>query len=727
MFKKSVLFISFLLLTGFFAFAQKRTATLQQANIAYDNLQFAAAVHWYEKYYSSVSANDKVALKIADSYWNIRQYDKAMLWYSKLSKETIGQNELLNRRLAELNAIKGNYAEAADQLYTINGFQKRAEGFRNRDQFYKDSADWSISYLTINTSFFREFTPLLLGQKFVWSTNEYNKKIRKGIMGWDANGFVRQRVIENLANIGSTSFPEKSTDSSNNKKFRFYARHYAGADVGLKYVPRFPLSIKSKGNLSASQPLELAGFSYVNYNIGHATASGKSGKIYLTVNRQDPLGPFTTRSLGILEGDVQENSIINTQFLPLGFYNKVSLKENILHGAIDPEGQYLVYSSNREEGKGGYDLYLTKKDKEGGWSIPIPLTEVNTPGNEVFSSFAPNGDLYFSSDGHPGLGGLDIYKIAFQKGEILGAIEHISYPINTSSDEFGIAFTQNGDHGYFTSDRFGSDDIISFDYQRKLTPIFGEVLECETNLKIANIPVALYVKDDQGIISKVDSTKTDVKGTYSFSGARPARKYLIYIYEPIIDMKRTKVVEVKLNTPLGAKPINAPVTIICPEKPKAPVQEPVMAKVPIPSAIEKPVAVASSPVFKDPEFQAKHKVHPHEQVLDSVYYIIYFDFDKYALTPSSIATLNSATSFLKKNPDYGFILLGHTDLKGKVDYNVNLSKNRVFAALNYMVAKGIDPKRLEPEYYGKSHPVKSGLTEDDGRFNRRVEFILIKK
>ncbi|MFN5009244.1 MAG: OmpA family protein [Bacteroidota bacterium] len=114
-------------------------------------------------------------------------------------------------------------------------------------------------------------------------------------------------------------------------------------------------------------------------------------------------------------------------------------------------------------------------------------------------------------------------------------------------------------------------------------------------------------------------------------------------------------------------------------------------------------------------------------VLDSVYFIIYFDFDKYALTPTSVATLNRAVAFLKKNPDFGFILLGHTDLKGNVDYNIKLSKNRVYAANNYMAAKGIDPKRFKLEYYGKSRPTKSGLTEDDGRFNRRVEFILIKK
>ncbi len=130
----------------------------------------------------------------------------------------------------------------------------------------------------------------------------------------------------------------------------------------------------------------------------------------------------------------------------------------------------------------------------------------------------------------------------------------------------------------------------------------------------------------------------------------------------------------------------------------------------------------------DTSWVKKHDSHDHQKVeLDSVYFIIYFDFDKYALKQQSIATLNKATSYLKQHPNNSFILLGHTDLKGSATYNVNLSKNRVFTAKKYMTSRGIESKRLEVEYFGKQFPVKRGVTPEAGKLNRRVEFILIKK
>jgi outer membrane protein OmpA-like peptidoglycan-associated protein len=224
----------------------------------------------------------------------------------------------------------------------------------------------------------------------------------------------------------------------------------------------------------------------------------------------------------------------------------------------------------------------------------------------------------------------------------------------------------------------------------------------------------LYFKDYKGVQFKIDSTLTDKNGVYNFALARPNRDYFIKVYEPVKPDGAQEVVIIRANTSPASMAKDLAVAVIGPEQPKAPVEEPVLAKAPITSPVE--TLPASAPVAAGPKM-----------VLDSVYFIIYFDFDKYALTPTSIATLNRAIAFLKKNPTYGFILLGHTDLKGNVDYNIKLSKNRVYAANNYMAAKGIDPTRFKLEYYGKSRPNKSGLTEDDGRLNRRVEFILIKK
>ena len=282
--------------------------------------------------------------------------------------------------------------------------------------------------------------------------------------------------------------------------------------------------------------------------------------------------------------------------------------------------------------------------------------------------------------------------------------------------------TANAETGYFTSDRFGSDDIFSFNYQKVFTPVSGFVLDRVTSVRTKGVPVALYMREDDGRLVKVDSATTDRNGNYTFANARPNRDYEVIAYDPTPG----KVDMAKINTPAVSATAQSPVLYVGsplpPAAPKAPVAEPVMAKAPVAPAPAEPVTPpASAPVAQKPAPAAPG------MVLDSVYFIIYFDFDKYALTPTSVATLNRAVAFLKSNPDYGFILLGHTDLKGNVDYNIKLSKNRVYAANNYMAAKGIDAKRFKLEYYGKSRPSKSGLTEDDGRLNRRVEFILIRK
>ncbi|MFN5044714.1 MAG: hypothetical protein ACK5EI_02090, partial [Bacteroidota bacterium] len=373
--------------------------------------------------------------------------------------------------------------------------------------------------------------------------------------------------------------------------------------------------------------------------------SPKTKKLYSSVNIQGEIKEGATRKVGIVEAEYGPDGVSNVRFLNLG-----SADENAMHPAIDANGEYLVFSSDKSGGKGGYDLYMVKKSADGSWSTPVALEKLNTSGNEVFASFAPNGDLFFSTDGLPGLGGLDIYKVAFNNGALAAPPEHLSYPLNSKADEFGMYVTANAETGYFTSDRFGSDDIFSFNYQKVFTPVSGFVLDRVTSVRTKGVPVALYMREDDGSLVKVDSATTDRNGNYTFAGARPNRDYEVIAYDPTpgkIDMA-------KIATPAVSATAQSPVLYVGsplpPAAPKAPVAEPVMAKAPVAPALAEPAAPpASAPVAQKPAPAAP------SMVLDSVYFIIYFDFDKYALTPTSVATLNRAVAFLKNNPDYGFI------------------------------------------------------------------------
>jgi outer membrane protein OmpA-like peptidoglycan-associated protein len=717
MLKKRILLIASFVIAAVVVEAQKTDYLLQRADKAYAALQFAPAVRSYQAYYQANTDKKAVIEKIADCHWNLRNYAQAAKWYAKLDPATVTGNETIKRRVAELNAMQQNYQQASGLLSGVNGFQSRAAGFKNFNRLKRDSADWSISYLSINTAAYREFSPLVLDKKFVWSSNEPVSNGIKGIMGWDANGYVRQRYLSSLDHLQKIIIPQSGNDTSSASSVK-YVRHYAGADVTVNEAAVLPKQVVRQNKFRIHHPLELEGFAKTGYNIGHTTASAKTKKLYTSANVQGEIKEGASRKIGIVEAEYGNDGVTNVHFL-----NLATADENVMHPAIDQNGEILIFSSNKSGGKGGYDLYMVKKFADGSWSTPVALDKLNTSGNEVFSSFAANGDLYYSTDGLQGLGGLDIYRVSFKSGNVAGAPEHLSYPLNSSYDEFGVFTADNGSTGYYTSDRYGSDDVFAFNYQKVFTPVTGFVLDRVTSLRANAVPVALYMKEEDGTLVKVDSLASDKNGNYSFANARPNREYQVMAYEPT--SSKPGVADVAtLTTPSVSSAAQSPVLYVGTRAlpaPKAPVAEPVLAKAPAPVAAE-PVAPASAPTASIPAVTAGSNM-----VLDSVYFIIYFDFDKYALTPTSIATLNRAVAFLKKNPTYGFILLGHTDLKGNVDYNIKLSKNRVYAANNYMAAKGIDPTRFKLEYYGKSHPAKSGLTEDDGRLNRRVEFILTKK
>jgi outer membrane protein OmpA-like peptidoglycan-associated protein len=717
---KIVLFCICLSLTNT-TFAQKSNYVLQQANKTYDNMQFSIALKLYEKYYPSDTSNNTVILRVADCYWRARDYEKSFLWYKRALNDTISKDPALNRRFAELNAIKGNYDYAAEKLNAIPQFQERAEGFKFKNEFLKDSGDWRIGYLNINTPKFKEFSPFLFNGKFIWSTNQVFEKERKSLKNWNPNGKLKQVYLSEISFLETVEFPSSiNSDTQKVNPVYKYIRHFSGADVPLRFSYR-SIVPPTKNDTSKYLFPELKFSNRLFQNVAHASGSEETGKIYLSASRRGRW-PFSHTSVsGVVEGELDNDFIINANLLTFDTTMEKVTDKAFLHGAVDPSGQYLVYSSNREGNKGGYDLYVVKKNEDGsGWSNPIALDDINSAGNEVFSTFSPDGDLYFSSDGLKGLGGLDIYRVGFNKGTTTSAPEHLAYPINSSHDEFGMVFASKNKNGFFTTDRFGSDDIIAFNYKKKYAPLTGLVVEQGTNEKRPNISVYLYIKDYKGVQTQIDSAITNKDGVYNFPYTRPNREYTVYIHEPRVENTAPKMVALSVTTPPSTNLIELPTAAITRSKSS----EPILVN----NNLKLQSKDSGLFVFTDTSWLKKHDPHEHQRImLDSVYFTIYFDFDKYTLTPTTTTTLNNAVNYLKENPKNGFVLLGHTDLRGNPVYNLNLSKNRVTAAKKYITSRGIDKTRIELEYFGTKFPVKRSLTKEAGKLNRRVEFLLFKK
>ena len=680
-YKKSLSIVFFLFSVSILQAQDVVTMLLSKGDKSYNDLQYSNALAYYRQAYvrasksaSLSSKKEHVAAKVADCYWLTRNYDSAYVWYARLSSSS----DAIQYRKAELSAILGKYGEAASLLKSVAGFSDRAKGFQSTAAMMKDSADWSVSYLDgINTEYFREFSPVLVDSAIIWTTNQPKKYSKNGVMAWDNMGYNRMFQVANAESLSAVALPSarklydpKKLDA---KQPELLATHYALSDFDLLSTVKIPNDLlrKMKAIDAIAAPVVLA--EKFSYNIAHATYSSASGKLYFSANRQEKL-KNKIRTVGIVAANRNGATLSGAQFV---FADGKDY--SVMHPAVHANGTTLVFSSNMAGGKGGYDLYIAEKTSDSTWSNPIALNGVNSKGNELFPTFSPNGSLYFSTDGHPGLGGLDIY-MASLKGNNASNVHHLSAPVNSSYDDFGITVAADLKTGYFTSDRLGSDDIYKFGYEKKVVKVSGTVISEETNAGKPSVKVILYEKNDNGNFIAVDSIVTDGKGKYTIN-ARPNREYRV----TAIDPSSEPTVNFNTNNNFTSK---SPVDLLLKDK--------------------KPVVVTPPP--------------PPPPVAPEVFkYIIYFDFDKHIITAESATVLEEVKAKLNENPQYKAALGGHTDIEGGEGYNKKLSSLRSKAARTFLKKIGIDPKRVTIDFFGEEKPVIQTRNTKEAKKNRRVE------
>ena len=377
------------------------------------------------------------------------------------------------------------------------------------------------------------------------------------------------------------------------------------------------------------------------------------------------------------------------------------------HPAVSPDGEWLYFASNMPGGMGGYDIWrfrLTDKGLSGVENLGEPI---NTPGDELFPTFRPNGDLYFSSNGHEGMGGLDIYytsPILSQGGESnasplgrFGEVQHPGYPLNSQGDDFGMTFEGLLNQGFFSSNRGdgkGWDHIYSFYNPEIVQTVKGWVYEQDGY----ELPQAVvYMVGNDGT-----NMKLSVKGDGSFT--QPIKPGVDYVF---------------LGTCKGFLNHQEQLRV-----------EPVTESEEY--VLQFPLASITAPVL-----------------IENIFY----DFDKATLRPESTAALDKLVTLLNENANVTIELSAHCDYKGSAEYNKGLAQRRAEAVVEYLTAHGIPEDRLKPVGYGKEKPktirrkltekypfLKEGdvLTEDFikkldeeqqeicNQLNRRTEFIVLR-
>lgn len=316
------------------------------------------------------------------------------------------------------------------------------------------------------------------------------------------------------------------------------------------------------------------------------------------------------------------------------------------HPAVSPDGQWLYFVSDMPGGMGGKDLWRVRLTEAGIGGVENLGAPVNTPGDEMFPTFRPNGDLYFSSDGHEGMGGLDIY-IAHPTASGW-TIEHPGYPLNSMGDDFGMTFEGNKNRGFFSSNRgdaHGWDHIYSFENPEIIQTVKGWVYEREGY----ELPQAVvYMVGNDGT-----NLRLSVMNNGSFTQTvRPGVDYVLMASCPGYLNHQTELHVVETEES----------------------QEHVL---------QFPLASITAPVL-----------------IDNIHY----DFDRATLRPESMAALDSLVTLLNTNPHVAIELSAHCDYKGKGDYNKRLSQRRAEAVVRYLTAHGISVDRLTAVGYGKEQP-----------------------
>lgn len=317
------------------------------------------------------------------------------------------------------------------------------------------------------------------------------------------------------------------------------------------------------------------------------------------------------------------------------------------HPAVSPDGEWLYFVSDMPGGEGGLDIWRTRITSKGFGGVENVGRPINTAGDEMFPVFRPNGEFYFSSNGHPGMGGLDIFLAVEDsvKGTI---IENLQYPMNSQADDFGMTFEGLHNRGFFSSNRNdakGWDHIYSFSCPEILQTVTGWVYEKDGY----ELPSALvYMVGNDGT-----NLKLSVKGDGSFTQVlKPGVEYvLLGTCKGYLNVRNSICVEPSeeseeytLQFPLP--PINVPVLI------------------------------------------------------DNIFY----EFDKADLTPESTDALDKLVTMMNENANITIELSAHCDYRGNDAYNQRLSQRRAESVVNYLIEHGIKSDRLTAVGYGESRP-----------------------
>ena len=636
-----------------------------------------------------VSCGAERSFKKGEKFLALGEYFDAAAQYKKAYSNTKPKDK----------ALRGKYAAKMALCYNrINFNQKAVAAYRNAIRYHADSIDMHLAFakaLLKDGNYkeaeqeFRMLLDSMPGN--VLARNGLQSALTARKLKEEGSQYIVKKM--DLFNSRRADYSPMFCGDQYEQLFFTSTRNEAEGDelsgiTGTKNGDIFYSQKDEKGKWG--KPQQITSGLNTEFDEGACCFSPDQRVMYLTQCVSDPSYPRYATIVTSNRSDAAWSKV-----------SKLEVTRDTLssyaHPAVSPDGEWLYFASDMPGGKGGFDIWRVRLTAAGLGGVENLGEPINTPGDEMFPTFRPNGDLYFSSNGHPGLGGLDIFIARYDKNKKKVVLEHPGYPLNSQADDFGMTFEGAHNKGFFSSNRGdgrGWDHIYSFEKPEIIQTVTGWVYEMEGY----ELPSAqVYIVGNDG------TNKTlSVKGDGSFTE----------VVTPGVDY-------VLLATCKGFLNHKEEISI----KPSAESQDHVL---------QFPLASIRVPVL-----------------IDNIFY----DFDKYTLRAESTAALDELVKLLEENPNVTIELSSHCDYKGSEAYNKTLSQRRAETVVKYLISKGIKADRLTPVGYGKMKPktirkkltekytwLKEGdvLTEDYikkldkekqeicNQLNRRTEFIVLR-
>jgi peptidoglycan-associated lipoprotein len=626
--QQKIIILFIFLITSFFANAQ---SNLQKADSAFKYKEYAIAANLYEKAYKKDVAKEKkkdVAFLLGESYRFMNNHKEAKKWYDIALSEGLRSFDFFVN-YGDILIKNGEYT-LADAAYN------KALEFKQDDKILKRKIE-SCIFAQKNDEVNEQY--LIINEEDINSSfSEYGLAFYK-----DKLIFASTRVEES----------DKRFDTYTGQGFSDYFE----AIYDTK-KDRFTKAQRSKGGLNSKFNDGTISYDEKNNIVYFMQCNGEDGKkencFILTTNYNESTKSWDAGK--ILEFE----------------YDK---KYSVGHPAIANNGNTLYFVSDMPGGQGGKDIWYIQKNALGIWSAPKNAgKKINTEGDEMFPFIYNNSLLYFSSNGHAGFGGLDIF-VATITDKSFGKVQNLKKPINSNTDDFGIILKSEA-QGWFCSNRDGGkgdDDIWQFQLLDLQISATGAIVDSDNSKAISKVQV--YLKGSDG---SLDSALTNNKGVYTFKNLNPNVKYEVSAHKEgyFGDSKNFSTDGIKKNT------------------------------------------VISKKTGYDLDFGLL-KITKKEITIPNIYY----DFDKYDLNEESKNELNKLATILNETPRVEIVINSHTDEQGTDDYNFKLSEKRSQSVVNYLIQKGVDSKRLQAKGYGESQPlIKNAKTESEHAKNRRTTF-----